>query len=99
MAAPARAGPCVHAGLSNLGDAGNFIGYETKLLRAQSQSSCLPQLAPYTGNFYVIGHTFSNAMCGQPSCQVGSEGCAFPFVPIDAPSRESEAIPRVQLAM
>lgn len=77
----------------------NFIGYETKLLRAQSQSSCLPQLAPYTGNFYVIGHTFSNAMCGQPSCQVGSEGCAFPFVPIDAPSRESEAIPRVQLAM
>lgn len=72
----------------------NFIGYEAKLLRAQSQSSCLPELAPYTGNFYVIGYMFSNAMCGEPA-----SAFRFPFNPFSAPFSLWTAIPNVQFAM
>jgi hypothetical protein len=79
----------------------NFIGYEAKLLRAQSQSSCLPELAPYTGNFYVIGHTFDNFMCGEPASRDGiwTHASRFPFNPLSAPSSLWTAIPNVQRAM
>lgn len=66
----------------------NFIGYEAKLIKARSECTCRPELAPYAGNSYVVGHEF---MCVRDA-EVG------PIIAI-GPSRESEALPHIHRAM
>ena len=79
----------------------NFVGYEAKLLKARSQSTCRPELAKYTGNFYVVGYTFSNEGCNNFVCSRSwpSPCAAFPFSPINAPWDEASAVKFIQHAM